>query len=329
VLNSAAAAEAMLYTGMTTQFIADFAIDLRGTRPSDNLVSTGWALAKTGERYIVYLPDGGTTVLSNLPSSYTASWFDPRSGASQPAYGGPPFTAPDRNDWVLYVAATNGQPTPTQAPPQPTPTQAPPTQPPPTQPPPTQPAPSPTSAPPQPPVPRPSFGVHLRVNFQTSGPAPQGDVLVDDGSVFSDRGNGNAYGWNADNRANARNRNHRRSPDEIYDTFNHLQRDGDFVWEIALPNGRYLVRIVAGDPAYFDSTFKIQAEDVLVLSGVPDKASYWLEGSAILDVRDGRLTLRSASDAYNNKIVYVEIVTATTGSSEFDHWLFLPHLMKK
>ena len=49
--------------------------------PDDSLVSAGWCLAKPGEIYAVYLPDGGTTNLNLAVGSYTVQWYNPRTGS--------------------------------------------------------------------------------------------------------------------------------------------------------------------------------------------------------------------------------------------------------
>ena len=95
------------------------------------------------------------------------------------------------------------------------------------------------------------------------------DYLPDGGAVYGDRGNGYIYGWNADNSANARDRDAPNSPDQRYDTFTHMQKPSNpnASWEIAVPNGTYTVRVVAGGPTgYSDATtFKINVENVLAL----------------------------------------------------------------
>src|SRR5262249_18532957 len=47
----------------------------------------------------------------------------------------------------------------------------------------------------------------LHINFQDATSQGFPGYLADTGLVFGDRGNGQSYGWNADNSANARNRN--------------------------------------------------------------------------------------------------------------------------
>ena len=149
----------------------------------------------------------------------------------------------------------------------------------------------------------------IRINFQTaSAPVPVG-YLPDGGRVFAARGNGQSYGWNADNTAQMRDRNAANSPDQRYDTLAYMQRPGnpDASWEIAVPNATYAVRIVAGDPSFFGSTFRISAEGVLVISGVTTSAARWLDATRTVTVTDGRLTIRNAPGATSNKICFIEI----------------------
>ena len=155
-------------------------------------------------------------------------------------------------------------------------------------------------------VPPPGLQLFARINFQTDNAAPEG-WLKDIGEVFGDRGNGFQYGWNADNTAMARQRNNENSPDFWHDTLNHMQWNGDFSWQIAVPNGFYQVRIVAGDPGSLDSIYRIQVEDTLVVDGVPVFPHLWFEGEETVEVDDGLLTVTNAEGASNNKICLIEI----------------------
>ena len=131
--------------------------------------------------------------------------------------------------------------------------------------------------------------VPIRVNFQlASAPVPAG-YLPDGGLVFANRGNGQSYGWNADNTAQTRDRNASNSADQRYDTLTHFQKPAnpDAVWEIAVPNGAYSVRIVSGDASNFDSVFRTTAEGALVVSGTPSTSTRWIEGTAVVTSRTG------------------------------------------
>ena len=149
----------------------------------------------------------------------------------------------------------------------------------------------------------------IRINFQpASAPVPAG-YLVDGGLAFAARGNGQTYGWNADNTAQTRDRNAANSADQRYDTLTHLQKPAspDAVWEIAVPNGTYVVRLVSGDASNFDSVFRTTVEGVQTVSGTPTTTTRWIEGTSTVTVTDGRLTIRSGAGASNNKICFVEI----------------------
>ncbi len=149
----------------------------------------------------------------------------------------------------------------------------------------------------------------IRVNFQPStAPVPSG-YLADSGLVYAARGNGQTYGWNADNSAQTRDRNAANSADQRYDTLTHLQKPAvpDGVWEIAVPNGTYVVRVVSGDASNFDSVFRMTVEGVLTVSGTPTTTTRWIEGTSTVTITDGRLTIRSGAGANNNKICFVEI----------------------
>jgi hypothetical protein len=133
--------------------------------------------------------------------------------------------------------------------------------------------------------------------------------LADAGLTYASRGNGQTYGWNADNTAQTRDRNASNSLDQRYDTLTHLQKSGnpDAIWELAVPNGTYSVRIVSGDATNFDSVFRVTAEGVLIVSGTPTTSTRWIEGSGTVTVSDGRLTIRSGAGASNNKVCFLEL----------------------
>jgi hypothetical protein len=84
--------------------------------PSDPLASDGaWCLAKPGAVYLVYLPDGGKATVSLAAGSYTAEWFNPRTGQRQPigAAAGPQWTSPDspdQDDWAMILRRRGAAP---------------------------------------------------------------------------------------------------------------------------------------------------------------------------------------------------------------------------
>jgi glucose/arabinose dehydrogenase len=154
----------------------------------------------------------------------------------------------------------------------------------------------------------PPTGFAVKINFQpAASPVPAG-YLKDDGAAYGARGNGYTYGWNALT-TNTRDRNAANSPDQRYDTLNHMQMspNPNAVWEIAVPNGTYLVRIVSGDPIFINSVYRVAAEGVLTVSGTPTTSVPWIEGIKAVAVMDGRLTITNAAGAQNNKICFIEI----------------------
>jgi hypothetical protein len=71
-----------------------------------------YCLAKPGELYLVYLPNGGSTALdlSADKATYSLSWFSPREGGPLKAAEGKltggikiTLTAPDNNDWLAVL----------------------------------------------------------------------------------------------------------------------------------------------------------------------------------------------------------------------------------
>jgi hypothetical protein len=158
-------------------------------------------------------------------------------------------------------------------------------------------------------TPAPVFAT-ARINFQPAGAPAYAGYLIDSGATYAAR-NGRTYGWRATNNS-TRDRNSTRSPDQRYDTLIHMQRAGatNAVWEIAVPNGRYSVRIVAGDASNTDSVYRINAEGVLAVSGTPTSAVRWFEGNVTVNVADGRLTISNGAGASNNKMCFIEISQA-------------------
>ncbi len=162
-------------------------------------------------------------------------------------------------------------------------------------------------------------GFSAKVNFQDSTSQGYPGYVPDTGAVFGNRGNGLSYGWNLNNASTGRNRNAANSPDERYDTFQHMQKpeNPNASWELAVPNGTYSVRVVSGDSGYTDSVFRINVEGVLSVNGTPTTANRWLEATVTVTVADSRLTVTNASGASNNKINFVEVAAASTSPPAF------------
>jgi N-acetylneuraminic acid mutarotase len=147
------------------------------------------------------------------------------------------------------------------------------------------------------------------INFQPAGAAVPAGYVADSGAVYGSRGNGLTFGWNVANTTATRDRNSAKAPDQRYDTLTHTQLRGDRTWEIAVPNGPYRVRIVGGDPNFTDSTIRFNAENMLVVAGMPTTQNPFVDGFADVTVSDGKLTITNASGASNNKINFIEITS--------------------
>ncbi len=63
-------------------------------------------LAKEGEIYLAYLPNGGEIEIENLPDDLNYHWIDPKTGDPKKLgkVSGGRFSAPDSNPWVLLIA---------------------------------------------------------------------------------------------------------------------------------------------------------------------------------------------------------------------------------
>jgi beta-galactosidase len=146
----------------------------------------------------------------------------------------------------------------------------------------------------------------IKINFETSSTSTPAGFIADKGDIYGSRGSDLTYGWNKDNTLNARERN--LTVKKEFDTFNHLQYGGiNNSWEIAVVNGKYLVNLACGDPAYFDSHHKLMIENKLMIDGITDAASPWLIATDTVSVTDGKLTVYPASGAINTKINYIHL----------------------
>lgn len=111
------------------------------------------------------------------------------------------------------------------------------------------------------------------------------------------------YGWveagggTAADNLRAAVRNNAKSPSPVFDTLIPMQEGVGYAWAVQVPNGSYVVRIIASDPAFAASdpdTYKIAAEGTTVIDGVPTEGLPWVVGVAAVTVADGKLRLSSA-----------------------------------
>src|SRR5687768_12443149 len=146
------------------------------------------------------------------------------------------------------------------------------------------------------------------IDFQPPNVPTQSGYQKDTGAAFADRGNGLTYGWNATNN-NGVDRNSKKSGNQAFDTFIHMQQNGSFTWELAVPNGSYDVRIVAGDAVFNSGDFyHILAEGQTAINGRQTLTyQHWIGSNQPITVTDGRLTISNGVNAKNNKIAFIEV----------------------
>src|SRR5262249_47688569 len=153
-----------------------------------------------------------------------------------------------------------------------------------------------------------------------------GNYLGDIGLAYGSRGDGLTFGWNKDNTANGRDRDRTISPDELHDGLALMQRSNNpnAWWGIAVPDGTYQVHIIAGDPSYIDSVYKINvggvlssgkvSGGVLAINGRPTMAKRWFENTVTVTVTGGVLYVSNAPGSSNDKIDEIDISQAQVGA---------------
>ncbi|TWT78329.1 Quinoprotein glucose dehydrogenase B precursor [Posidoniimonas polymericola] len=151
----------------------------------------------------------------------------------------------------------------------------------------------------------------VNLNFQPAGAeVPAGD-LADTGAVFGDRGNGWTYGWQTDHTDLSRDRDV--NADQRLDTLVHFHAGQD--WEIALPNGQYLVTASVGD-AGFPSTHTLNVEGLNFWTAEALAADEFAVQTRLVTVSDGRLTLDQGDAADKaTRINYLEIAAVDVGAT--------------
>ena len=156
-----------------------------------------------------------------------------------------------------------------------------------------------------------------KINFQPAGEVVPAGFRADSGAMFGDRGNGYTYGWETNLAgANVIARGACRSQDLRYDTLCEMQANGTHTWEIALPTGPYSVLLAAGDPTQTNGSYRLMAENILLLDGAPTSSNRWVEGLGTVVVTDGRLTISNWTGAISNRLAYLEISAAEPATIE-------------
>jgi len=78
-------------------------------------------------------------------------------------------------------------------------------------------------------------------------------------------------------------------------------------WELAVPNGSYQVRLLTGDPFASLPAYGISAEGAMILETPYTGGGKWVEGTAVVNVSDGRLTLTPSAAGEYVKLEFVQV----------------------
>ena len=147
-----------------------------------------------------------------------------------------------------------------------------------------------------------------QVNFQPAAAVLPTGFRADSGAAFGPQADAYVYGWETTLAPTSLiRRNAGRSQDLRYDTFCQMQAGGNHTWEMAVPNGPYSVLLAAGDPLTQSGSYRILAEDVLLLDGTASAGRRWVESLGTVVVTDGRLTVSSDSGSVNNALAFLEV----------------------
>ncbi|MDB5298086.1 MAG: extracellular repeat protein family, partial [Phycisphaerales bacterium] len=144
----------------------------------------------------------------------------------------------------------------------------------------------------------------VAVDFTTAAAGAAKGYLADTGEAFGARAGGQSFGWAADNAAaavDAAAAGH----NAALRTYNVLGAAAG-AWEFALPNGRYKVRLSAGDPDHPGETYAVTAEGAAFLAGTTTAKHRVVEAKGVVEVTDGRLTLAAGGGSLD-KLASIKI----------------------
>jgi acyl-CoA thioesterase-1 len=153
-----------------------------------------------------------------------------------------------------------------------------------------------------------AFSAHI--NFQPPGPKAPKTYLPDTGAAFATQRGTLRYGWSTKNPTEAR-RHSKLSPDLLHDTVaSFVSGKKRLVWEMKVPNGVYIVHIVAGDPARSGDLYRLKAENTLVINAATSGKARWVEGTAQVVVKDGILSVAMAPSSTGTEIDSIDLSSA-------------------
>ncbi|MFK7803752.1 MAG: M12 family metallo-peptidase [Anaerolineae bacterium] len=129
----------------------------------------------------------------------------------------------------------------------------------------------------------------VEINFQLEGTAPEQDILIDNGEPLQVYEGHLVYGWNADYSISVPNQNLNKSNS----TFVHaIAEEGEkAIWEMLVPNGRYQVRLISGDPKSVTQPSSMVIENEIVQKKPGSEQSDLFEADLAIEVSDGYLSI--------------------------------------
>jgi hypothetical protein len=85
-----------------------------------------------------------------------------------------------------------------------------------------------------------------------------------------------------------------------------MQKSGNVIWEIQVPNGTYSVHLVCGDPSATDQIDTVSIEGTVCTDPTPNSGNFD-EYNVQVNVTDGKLTVNPAPGASNAKVCFIDI----------------------
>jgi hypothetical protein len=122
------------------------------------------------------------------------------------------------------------------------------------------------------------------IDFTVPNGLPAAAMNADEGLAFDPQ---RGFGWDRAVLTKRRDM----LPADCRDTFVQVVNDGSARWELAVPNGEYLVSLVCGDP-FTSGTHRVALEDKIVVQDVYAVGGVFVyRDDVVVNVNDGRLTM--------------------------------------
>ncbi|MDB5297345.1 MAG: hypothetical protein JWO31_3328, partial [Phycisphaerales bacterium] len=148
----------------------------------------------------------------------------------------------------------------------------------------------------------------FQVNFQPAAAPAVPGYAVDAGRVYAPRAGGRTYGWSVYQGASAVDRNANKN--QLLDTNVGVLKGAR--WDLAVPNGRYRVKVGIGD-AGGPSTNTVRAEGAALFSKAALPRNTFAARAVTVSVADGKLTIDAGSSpGMSTRIDYLEVTPAAS-----------------